>query len=175
MFAGLPLKCWRFVYSPAPISTIMGQVGGYVTIFVGLTFLLGAYGAYSEANELQIKHDTFCGGIMEAVLDWDGNCVELRQYISDLEIGALILGIVGISLIVSGNNEVKKSTDKDSSEIKGTKLKHYSTGKVVVKPFSVVETIQNSPAETNGFCGKCGTPFQFNSSDKFCTKCGNSR
>ena len=86
-------------------------------------FALGAYGAYSEANELQAKHDTFCGGIMEAILDWDGNCEDLREYISNLEIGALVLGIIGISLIVSGNNEVKKSTEKYDLKIKNSQTR----------------------------------------------------
>ena len=152
----------------------MGHVSGYVTILVGLMFALGAYGAYSEANQLQAKHDTFCGGIMEAILDWDGNCEDLREYISNLEIGALVLGIIGISLIVSGNNEVKKSTEKYDLKIKNSQSKKTSD-KIVIKQFSIDDTIQNSSNQNNGFCGNCGTPFQFNSSDRFCTNCGKSR
>ena len=152
----------------------MSHLGGYVTILVGLIFAFGAYEAYSEASELQAKHDTFCGGIMEALLDWDGNCEDLREYISNLEIAALVVGIIGIYLVISGNNEVKKSTEKYDLENKRSQSKKISN-KIVVKPFSVVETTQNSPNENNGFCGNCGTPFQFNSSDRFCTKCGKSR
>ena len=151
----------------------MGQVGGYITIIVGLFCIIGAYEAYSEASELQSKHDTFCGGIMEALLDWDGNCEDLRDYISDLELGSIVLLVVGISLLVSGNNEVKKSSDGDDSRVKIPKSKKSSN--VVVKPFSVTETIGNTTLENGSFCGNCGTHFQFNSSDKFCTKCGNAR
>ena len=152
----------------------MGHLSGYVTILVGLMFALGAYGAYSEASELQAKHDTFCGGIMEALLDWDGNCEDLREYISNLEIGSLVLGIIGISLIVSGNNEVKKSTEKYDLENKNSQSKKTSE-KTVIKQFSVDDTIQTSSNLSNSFCGNCGTSFQFKSSDRFCTKCGNSR
>ena len=174
ILAILRYRCEGFVYYSQSISQIMGHLSGYVTILVGLMFTLGAFGAYSEASELQDEHDTFCGGIMEALLDWDGNCEDLREYISYLEIGALVLGIIGISLIVSGNNEVKKSTEKYDLANKNSQSKKKSE-KTVIKEFSVDDTIQISSNSSNGFCGNCGTSFQFNSSDRFCTKCGNPR
>ena len=87
----------------------MGQVNGYLKILVGLGLILGALGGYLESKELQEKHDAFCGGIMEALLDWNGNCEELRTYITTIEIISIIVGIIGILSVVSGNNEVENS------------------------------------------------------------------
>ena len=153
----------------------MGKVGGYVAILVGLFFISMAYGTYSESNELQSRHDAVCGGFMEALLDWDGNCEELREYITMLEFATVILGVIGIALIVSGNNAVKKSHEEATKETKGVELKHYSTGKTVVKPFSALETLQSPSNEATNFCGNCGTQFQFNSSENYCVKCGTPR
>ena len=152
----------------------MGQVGGYVTILVGLFCVLGAFGAYAEASDLQARHDTYCGGIMEALLDWDGNCEEMREYISTLEGIALVLGIVGILLLISGNNEASKDKETKPPKDNGVKLIHYSSGKTIVKPFSVLESLQSPPLPNNDFCSNCGTPFPFNSANNFCTNCGNS-
>ncbi len=63
----------------------MGQVGGTIGIVLGIFLLIAALGAWSEANDLQQEHDQYCGGIMEALLDWDGNCEELRGYISGIQ------------------------------------------------------------------------------------------
>tara|TARA_B100001741_G_C16228323_1_gene448190 strand:- start:54 stop:581 length:528 start_codon:yes stop_codon:yes gene_type:complete len=153
----------------------MGQVNGYIAILVGLFFILGAYGTYSESNELQAKHDFACGGVMEALLDWDGNCEELREYISTLKFFTVILGIIGIALVVSGNNEVKKAHEENKKKSKGVELRHYSTGKNVVKPFSALETLRSPTQETANFCGNCGTQFEFNSSENFCVNCGSPR
>ena len=153
----------------------MGEVNGYVGILIGLIFISGAYGTYSEANELQAKHDFACGGFIEAVLDWDGNCEELREYISTLEFATVILAVIGIALVVSGNKEVKKAHEEKQEKTKGTELKHYSTGKTVLKPFSALETLNVTNQESPNFCGNCGTQFKFNSSGKFCTNCGSQR
>ena len=153
----------------------MGQANGYVAILVGLFFILGAYGTYTESNELQAKHDTACGGFMEALLDWDGNCEELRGYISTLEFATVILAIIGIALVASGNNEVKKAHEEKKKNTEGVELRHYSTGKTVVKPFSALETLRSPTQEIANFCGQCGTQFQFNSSEKFCVNCGSQR
>ena len=153
----------------------MGETGGYIAILVGLAFLLGAYNVYTETNELQTLHDAYCGGVMEALLDWDGDCAGLRQYISNLEIGFITLLVLGILFLVSGNNEVTKSKDKQKSKVRGVKLKHYSNEKVVIKPFSALEVLQTEPIAMNGFCGKCGTKFMPNSEDNFCKNCGNPR
>ena len=153
----------------------MGRIGGHFVILVGLFFLLGAYGAYSEANELQQRHDLVCGGFMEALLDWDGNCDDLRDYISKLEIGAIFLGICGLGLLVSGNNEVNKSKGDKPSKFVNTKLKHYSTGKAIVKARTEIGPSQESHIKNSSFCGNCGTGFPFNSNNKFCTNCGNPR
>lgn len=153
----------------------MGQVGGYAAILVGLLFLAGAYGTYSESNELQAKHDIACGGVMEALLDWDGNCEDLREYISTLEFATAILAIIGIVSIVSGNNEVKKVHEEKQKKSNGVELKHYSTGKTVIKPFSALETLNTPKQESANFCGNCGTQFKLGSSDKFCINCGSQR
>lgn len=153
----------------------MGETGGYILILVGLAILFAAYGVDTEANELQILHDAYCGGVMEAFLDWDGDCAELRKYISNLEIVSIILLVFGILLLVSGNNEVTKSKDKQKSKVRGVKLKHYSNEKVVIKPFSALEVVQQETIVTNGFCGKCGNQFMPNSEDNFCKNCGNPR
>ena len=153
----------------------MGQVGGYAAILVGLLFLMGAYGAYSESNELQAKHDIACGGFIEAILDWDGNCEELREYIEILHVTTVILAIIGIASIVSGNSEVKKVHEEKQKKSKGVELTHYSTGKTVIKPFSALETLNTPKQESANFCGNCGTQFKLGSSDNFCINCGSPR
>ena len=67
------------------------------------------------------------------------------------------------------------SKDPESSTQNHIEMRHYPSPNVIVKPFSVVETIQNPTATKNSFCGKCGTKFEPDSLDIFCTSCGNSR
>ena len=152
----------------------MGKTGGYFSIFVGLMFLLGAYGAYSEASELQSKHDNYCGGIMEALLDWDGNCEELREYISMLEIGSIILLVIGLSAVISGNNEVNKSAKKTNIPTSGREKQNVSS-KQDFSPVDLDNIIGNKNDQSFSFCGNCGTKFAANSSNNFCTECGNPR
>jgi len=87
----------------------VGQVKGYLKMVIGLFLILGAIGGHSESRELQEKHDTFCGEIMETFLDWDGNCEELRSHINAVEILSTILGGSSIFFLLSGRVEVKNS------------------------------------------------------------------
>ena len=152
----------------------MSKAGGYISIFVGLVFLLGAYGAYSESSELQSKHDTYCGGIMEALLDWDGNCEELREYISMLEIGSIILLVIGISALVSGNNEVNKSVEKTKNSTSKREKQNVPSEQNFAH-IDLDNIIGNKNDQSFSFCGNCGTKFAANSSNNFCTECGNPR
>ena len=85
----------------------MGKLNGYAKFFLGLFLLLIAIGSYIEAKDLQEREDKYCGGLMEALLDWDGNCGDLREYITILEIISILSGIFGIILMISGNNEAE--------------------------------------------------------------------
>ena len=92
-----------------------------------------------------------------------------------MEVVTVILAVIGIALVASGNNEVKKAHEEKKKNTEGVELRHYSTGKTVVKPFSALETLRSPTQETSDFCGHCGTQFQFNSSENFCVNCGSPR
>ena len=87
----------------------LGKLKGYGKFILGLILILIAVGAYIESKDLQEREDKYCGGIIEALLDWDGNCDDLREYITTLEIIGILAGVFGLILVISGNNEAEKS------------------------------------------------------------------
>ena len=82
------------------------------------------------------------------------------------------LGVLGLAFFVLISIPSK---DRDSNTQNHIEMAHYHSPNVIVKPFSVVETLQNPTDMNSSFCGKCGTKFDPDSLDIFCTKCGNSR
>ena len=67
------------------------------------------------------------------------------------------------------------SKDPDSNIPNHIERTHHPSPNVIVKPFSVVETLEKPTANNSSFCGKCGAKFKPDSPDLFCTSCGNSR
>ena len=152
----------------------MGQIGGTIGIVLGIVLLIGSLGAFTEASDLQLQHDQYCGGVMEALLDWDGNCEQLRDYISDIEEIGLVLGGVGLFFLILGIVELSSS---------GKKEKTVEVNYVPYTPQPAATVVRQSPGlrpsqapsvSTSGFCSNCGTPFT-NSEANFCNSCGSPR
>mgnify|MGYP001295262462 CR=1 FL=1 len=142
----------------------MGQIGGSIGIILGIILLLGAAIAMIDAADLQQQHDDYCGGLGEALFDWDGNCEELRDYIAQLQAGGLIGGACGLIFLIMGIIELA-TAGKSGTETQ--------TSVMFVPQTSTYQQVQKTPHVTGGlgFCPHCGGPIS-SAVGKFCNNCG---
>ena len=154
----------------------MGQIGGTIGIVLGIVLLLGSLSAFVEASDLQSRHDEYCGGIMEALLDWDGNCQQLRDYISEVMTIGLGLGAGGLFFLILGIVELATSGKKEKT-VEVNYVPYTYTAQPDTTVVSQSPGLRPSPVpsvSTSGFCSSCGNPFP-NSEANFCNGCGSPR
>ena len=152
----------------------MGQIGGTIGIVLGIVLLLGSLGAAAEASDLQSQHDQYCGGIMESLLDWDGNCQQLREYISELENIFTGLGVGGLFFLILGIAELSSSGKKEKTVEVNYMPYTPQPAAAVVRRLPGLRPSQAPSVSTSGFCSNCGTSFT-NSEANFCNNCGSPR
>jgi hypothetical protein len=87
----------------------MGQAGGTIGIVLGIALLLAAAVIHSEVENMKEKEETYCGGLLEYLLDWDGNCDELRRAIADAEMGRAATGFCGGIFLLMGLVELSSA------------------------------------------------------------------
>lgn len=154
----------------------MGQIGGTIGIVLGVLLLVGSLSAFLEVSDLQTLHDQYCGGVMELLLDWDGDCQQLRDYISEVMTIGLGLGAAGLFFLILGIVELATSGKKEKTVDVNYVPYSYTPqpATTVVSPSPGLRPTPVPSASTSGFCSSCGNPFP-NSDANFCNGCGSPR
>ena len=134
---------------------------GAIGIIIGVLAAIVSLFLWAEAFSLQEQHDSYCGGLAEALLDWDGNCEQLRDYIFEITAVAWFICGCGVIFVIIGI--ILLATSRDINN--GTKV-------MIIREDSSKTTIDGVRSFA-GYCTFCGTPFP-NSKAKFCSNCGNA-
>ena len=171
------------------IGKIVGQIGGSIGIALGIIMLLLALLSFNEASDAQAVHDQYCGGIAEALLDWDGNCAQLRDEIAEIQMVGIGLAGGGLFFLILGSVELSSANKKTKAaevnyipyapqpimqvQPQVTHVPQQVMGQAS-RPVTGLQDPPMAPVSTAGFCSHCGVVFP--SSDvKFCSSCGNQR